>query len=401
MKNIVLVSGNRIAPATTGGQVRTIGIARALARIGHSVHIFSTAGRKEDYTNANVRSGTMEVALEPQLTESTCLGLTYGVLQSLARRLDYPRAWQYHLMARGLVPKRLKQALQKADIVLSDLPYCPPIPGPWADKPWYLISHNLEHKLLEQGSARQRRFAGWMREIEADAPRNYTDILACAEEDQVFFRAHDTRSGLKLPIVRCGVDPRLYTFSPQMRPQMRAQLGLTDADRVLVFSGSGYAPNVEALGELKEFCRTEAHFLADNRIRILVVGSVSRESSRDGALIVTGPVPEILPYFAAADAGLNPVTRGSGSNVKLFEYLAAKLPVISTQFGVRGTELKAFEDYLPYSRENLKDTLLRFIGGDREFWRARAQEVWTRHKHSCDIQDLINDAISELPPFAS
>ena len=40
---------------------------------------------------------------------------------------------------------------------------------------------------------------------------------------------------------------------------------------------------------------------------------------------MTGPVPEVLPYFAASDAGLNLVTRGSGSNVKLFEYLAAQI----------------------------------------------------------------------------
>src|SRR3984957_12696278 len=231
MKNIVLVSGNRIAPAATGGQVRSISIARALARIGHSVHIFSTAGRREDYRGANLRRGmTMENDLEPRLKESTHLGLTFGMTQALARRLHYPRVWQHHMLARGMVPKRLRQALQEADIVLSDLPYCPPIPGPWRGKPWYLISHNLEHKLLEQGSARQRRFANWMRGIEGAAPQTYTDILACAEEDRAFFQAHDIRSKLVLPIVRCGVDPLLYSFSPGMRPQMRARLGLSDAD---------------------------------------------------------------------------------------------------------------------------------------------------------------------------
>jgi hypothetical protein len=400
MKNIVLVSGNRIAPAATGGQVRSISIARALARIGHSVHIFSTAGRREDYRGANLRRGmTMESVIEPRLKESTHLGLTFGITQSLVRRLDYPRVWQHHMLSWGMVPKRLKQALREADIVLSDLPYCPPIPGPWREKPWYLISHNLEHKLLEQGSARQRRFADWMRDIEGAAPQTYTDILSCAEEDQAFFRAHDSRSRLRLPMVRCGVDPRLYSFSPEMRPQMRTKLGLTEEDRVLVFSGSGFAPNVEAFREIKEFCGTEAEFMARNRVYVLVVGSVSREAYRDGALIVTGPVPEVIPYFAAGDAGLNLVTRGSGSNVKLFEYLAARLPVISTAFGVRGTELTAFADYLPCTRNDLKEVILRFIGSDREFWRRKAQDVWNRHKRSCDIQELMNDAISVLPPF--
>src|SRR5262249_42208110 len=153
--------------------------------------------------------------------------------------------------------------------------------------------------------------------------------------------------------------------------------------------------------EIREFCQAEAEFLAHRRVYFLVVGSVCPEAHRDGALIVTGPVPEVLPYFAAADAGVNLVTRGSGSNVKLFEYLAAKLPVISTVFGVRGTELTASEDYLPCSRNDLREVIQHFIGGDRAFWRTKAQHVWDRHKYSCDIQSLVNDAISVLPAFES
>ncbi len=402
LKNIVLVSGNRIAPAATGGQVHTLSIARALARIGHSVHIFSTAGRREDYRRENLRRGTpMLRAIEARLQESTDLGLTFGIAQALARRLDYPRVWQYHMLANGRVPKSLAQALSQADIVMSDLPYCPRIPGPWRDKPWYLISHNLEHKLLEQGGARQRRFANWMHDVEAAAPQTYTDIFACAEEDRAFFRANASRSHLQLPIVRCGIDPQLYAVPVGMRDQTRAQMGLDEQDRVLVFSGSGFAPNVEALADIKDFCRAETEFMTRHRVYILVVGSVSSEPYREGCLIVTGPVPEVLPYFAAADAGLNMVTRGSGSNVKLFEYLASRLPVISTAFGVRGTELKAGADYLPCSRADLRDVIKRFMAEDRLFWRSRADEVWNRHQRSCDIQDLVNDAVSVLPAFNS
>jgi hypothetical protein len=402
MKKIVLVSGNRVAPAATGGQVRSLGIASALARLGHSVHIFSTAGRRKDYKAANLRRGmTMECAIEPRLKESTYLGLTFGIMQALGRRLDYPRVWQHHMLARGMVPRRLKQALGEADIVLSDLPYCPPIPGPWRNKPWYLISHNLEHKLLEQGSAREQRFADWMRGVEVCAPQTYTDILACAEDDRRFFQAHDARSKMTVPIVRCGVDPLLYSFSPETRLEMRAELGLIDEDRLLIFSASNFGPNYEALRDIKEFCLAEAEFLARSRVYIAVVGSVSSESYRHGALIVTGRVPEVLPYFAASDAGINLVTRGSGSNVKIFEYLAARLPVISTVIGVRGTKLTAFEDYLPCTRDDLREVIQSFIGSDRNFWRTRAEDVWNRHKHYCDIQRLVNDAISQLPAFAT
>jgi glycosyltransferase involved in cell wall biosynthesis len=400
MKKILILSGNRLAPAQTGGQVRSVSIARALARMGHEVQIFSIAGRKEDYRAAHLlRAETKHVEIEQRLSEDTHLGMILGLVQAIVRRLKFPRVWQYWFLRRGVIPRRLAAALDSADIVMSDLPYCPPVPGAWRSKPWFLISHNLEHKLLEQGGIRERQFAAWMRAVESAAPQTYTDIFACAEEDQTFFRAHDTSNKLAVPMIRCGVDPANYTAADDVRPRTRRELGLVDEDWVFLFSGSGFAPNVEAFGEIKEFCRREAAFLLQNRVHILVAGSVSSSSYREGSLIVTGRVPDVLPYFAAADAGLNMVTRGSGSNVKLFEYLAAKLPIISTPFGVRGTELNAAQDYLPCTRENLRDVIAMVTVQSRRYWREHAEAVWARHRSSCDIYALVGGAVGKLPVF--
>jgi len=177
-------------------------------------------------------------------------------------------------------------------------------------------------------------------------------------------------------------------------------LGLTEADRLLVFSGSGYAPNVEAAAALRLFCQQEASFLATEKVTILILGSVIPEPVREGAFVATGRVPEVAPYLAAADAGINAVTRGSGANVKLFEYLAARLPIISTEFGVRGTPLVAETDFLPFVQGQLRPAIARFLrGGDREHWLARATMVWERHRHSCDIQALVRDAVATMPEF--
>jgi len=400
VKEILIISGNRVAPAMTGGQVHSLSIARALARIGHTVRIYSLAGRFEDYAPRSLlRDRSPDNPLEERLSEETNLGLFFGVVQAVTRRLDYPRIWQHAFLSRGFIPHGLRTALRRADIVLSDLPYCAPVPGPWRIKPWFLISHNLEHKLLEQGGPRQQRYAEWMRRIESRAPREYVDIFACADEDRDFFRDHDDSRQLKLPLIRCGVDPRAYAGTREMREKIRSDLGLGPADWLVVFSGSGFAPNVDAFEALEGFCASEREFLARTRVHFLVVGSVAASASRNGNLIVTGSVPEILPYFAAADAGINLVTRGSGSNVKIFEYLAARLPVISTTFGVRGTELTPVTDYLPCTGVDLKEVVTRFIGDDRTYWRSYAEGVWARHKKTCDIQDLVESAIASIPAF--
>jgi glycosyltransferase involved in cell wall biosynthesis len=183
---------------------------------------------------------------------------------------------------------------------------------------------------------------------------------------------------------------------------MRAELGLAEADTLLVFSGSDFGPNMEALAALRTFARAEADFLAQARIHILAIGSVSSTAWREGALTATGRVPDVATYFAAADAGLNPITRGSGANVKLFEYLAARLPVISTQFGVRGTRLEPDTDFVLLDPQAPRAALERFVTQrNSEQWRAHAEEVWQRHRSYCDIEELVRDALGRLPQFAA
>ncbi len=402
-RRITIVSGLRVFPCHTGGHLRTGGIALALARLGYEVTLYSLAGRHSDYSlGALFRGGAHRRHIAPNLVEETNLGLGYGLAQTLARRAGYPRFWQYELMRRGLVPSRLKALLQNSDIVISDLPWCPPVPGPWQSKPWFLISHNLEHRLLEQEqvSARDRRFAAKMRQVEVNAPRLFRDIFVCAEEDRDFFRRHDATGRLQLPLIPCGVDPSAYRVAPGTRERVRAELSLSDADRVLVFAASRFGPNVEAFALLEEFCRAQHEFLTREHIRVLALGSIVESPRREGALIATGRVPEVAPYFAAADAGLNPVTRGSGANVKIFEYLAARLPVISTAFGVRGTPLRPESDFLPFDPQQPAQALQRFARERTPSqWRSFAESVWQRHHASCDINELVQHAVALRPEF--
>lgn len=398
MTRIVILSGFRIFPAGNGAQVRTSGIARALARMGYEVLIYSLAGRAEDYRHRG--AGYRVDEIEAGLTEETHLGLGFGIVQTVARRLNHPRYLQYWMLRAGMVPRRCAEALDEADAVVCDMTFVPVIRGRWNSKPWFLLSHNLESKLLEQEAPVRRRFAGWMHRVEAQAANRYREIFAVAEEDQAFFRAHDRSGKLAVPIITCAVDSRAYQAPVDARSKIRAQLQLGDEDWIIVFSGSAFGPNLEALERVRRIAREHSEFLALHRVYFLILGSMAPVASREGALICTGRVPEVVPYLAAADAGLNPITQGSGSNVKLFEYLATGLPVISTRFGVRGTPLEAGRDYLELDPLDFRGAIEQLVQvKDRRIWAQFAKDVWQRHRAHCDIGEVVRRVIRDTAQF--
>lgn len=383
---VLLLSGWRIFPEQTGGHLRTGSFAKALARLGHEVRIGSLAGRAADYKEGQTQ---LECMIEDGLREDVDLSLWFGLCQALARRLSLPRLWQYPLLKAGWIPDSLYESLLWADVIISDLPCLPPVKGPWDHKPWLLLSHNLEYQLLRQGTWLDRRlFAPLMLHLEKTALLRYDAVLACAHEDFSFFNLHNS---LNRPVhlIPNGIDAARYQPNRDQRALMRRELALEPNDRLILFSGSRYTPNLEALLELQTFAAREADFLRAHRIKFLILGSMS-SAMRSDVLIATGFVPSVQAYFHAADFAINPVQRGSGSNVKVFEYMAAHLPILSTEFGVRGTELVPGQDYMPFTMLDLKTQLQDFIySRDAEAWRAFAESVWQRYAARCDMTSIV------------
>ncbi len=386
IRKVLILSGLRLFPNQAGGHLRSGNFAKALARLGLDVCIYSLAGRKEDYGSG---LQLMQQNIEAGLVEEINLSLPLGLAQTMARRLGLPRLWQYPILASGLIPATLRERLHWADCVICDLPFVPPVPGPWRKKPWVLLSHNLDYRLLEQGGFRDKHlFAPILQQWEQTASKRYDGILACAAEDYEFFQAHN-REVKPIQLVPNGIDAAVYAPNAELRMQMRQELGFAPDDRVVLFSGSRYSPNIEAVAELQAFIEKHKGALKDASVKFLILGSVA-PASRSEHILATGFVDSVLPYFQAADFAINPVQRGSGSNVKIFEYLAARLPILSTDFGVRGSRLQAEEDYLPFDWNNLMPRLSGLsMERSREAWRIFGEEVWLRHAANSDMTEIV------------
>ena len=91
-------------------------------------------------------------------------------------------------------------------------------------------------------------------------------------------------------------------------------------------------------------------------------------------VVFTGQVIERVKrtLLGAADVALNPVLQGSGTNLKVIEYLAAGVPVVSTAFGIRGLEAGNGRHLLVAEPHEMVDAIGRVLS-DREGAEARAR----------------------------
>src|SRR5439155_21894158 len=67
--------------------------------------------------------------------------------------------------------------------------------------------------------------------------------------------------------------------------------------------------------------------------------SILELARRDPHLVVTGTVPDIRPYLWGASVSIVPLRIGGGTRLKIYESMAANVPVVSTSVGAEGLDV--------------------------------------------------------------
>ena len=58
--------------------------------------------------------------------------------------------------------------------------------------------------------------------------------------------------------------------------------------------------------------------------------SMNAAAERDARIVVTGLVPDVVPFFAVGTVMAVPLFLGGGTRLKILEGFAAKVPVVTT-----------------------------------------------------------------------
>jgi polysaccharide biosynthesis protein PslH len=166
--------------------------------------------------------------------------------------------------------------------------------------------------------------------FERETCRAARHVIAVSSEDARLMRE---MFGLdEVSAVPTGVDVERFTPSEE-------------GDRAgLVFVGSmDWLPNIDAM---RFFCE-EVLPLIRRKIpgcSLSIVGrtptrEISALAERDPLIRVTGTVPDVRPYLWSAALSIVPLRIGGGTRLKIFEAMAARLPVVSTTIGAEGLDV--------------------------------------------------------------
>lgn len=319
-------------PAGNGGESRLFHFYRALSRWHHVTLLTSThPGTTEELVSHGLNF------IERRIPKDEYFIRQYARLEASGSGGDLSGP---ALAACAGYPTLLHQAYlqeyEQADLIIHDFPFTAgyDLFAGLDSKPRIYNAHNCEAQLYRQlhPEARSKPLHQLVEEVELQMLRMADQVLYCSEDDLLAFRRMaPTARFLGFPAPHgmqalAGSAPRPVASRPRA-----------------VFMGSGHPPNAEA-----------AQFIAGElavqmpEVDFDVIGNCLAPGRYPPNVHRHGRVSEATKerLFGGATLALNPMTGGSGANVKVLDYFAHGLPVLSTEFGMRGIQAVAGEHYL-------------------------------------------------------
>ncbi len=201
--------------------------------------------------------------------------------------------------------------------------------------------------------------------VEGAAVREAAAITACSEPDAEGLAQRYGRDLDAFTVIPNGTIVPATVPTPAERAALRERWlaryrllgpGGRPPTHLAVFFGSWHPPNLDAVALLADVAA------ALPRLLIISAGShglAFTERVVPPNLVFAGMVSDRAKakLLAAADVALNPMRTGSGTNLKLIEYLAAGVPVVSTGFGVRGVDVADGRHLLVADPEHFADAV--------------------------------------------
>lgn len=252
--------------------------------------------------------------------------------------------------------QKLSRLCKEADIVVVSHPWVYPYVKneiKIIEKKPLLVydSHNLEYNIKKEilnSTIMGRYLINTVHRVEKELSNDSDLIFVCSGEDSRAFSEIYGINNKKILLVPNGAPVGSVTpISSHEKESLKAHLGFEGKVTAVFLASGGYKPNDDAA---EYICKELAPSLKG--ITFVLVGSVCDtlkseiKNSLGENVTLMGVVSseDKTKILLSSDIALNPVTQGSGTNVKVFDYLAAGLNVITTPVGSRGISFTNLEN---------------------------------------------------------
>ena len=343
---VVALTTFRVADRGHGGQLRSFHLYGALARHADVEIVSLTDGGEAGSTE--LAPGLVETAVpvsDAQRQAAEAMSLAVGLPVS-----DLAAGSEIELTPAYL--RRLRAATRHADVVILAEPYLhPALAAAEVDLPFVYDAFNVEADL--KGDILPTTRAGrtvheQVVALEARVSAEAAAITACSAIDARALAAAGHRPTTDVTVVPNGTDTRAHAGPDPERRRRRGEAWLAryrsidprarDLEAIAVFVGSWHPPNLDAAEQVIRAApyAPEVLFVLGGRH-----GDAFAGRRLPPNVVFTGVIPTSAKdtLLDAAHVAINPVRLGSGTNLKIIEYLAAGIPVASTAFGVRGLDI--------------------------------------------------------------
>ncbi|MCF7785106.1 MAG: glycosyltransferase family 4 protein [Prosthecobacter sp.] len=344
---ILWIKTSPLHPLTRGGDLRTFHLLRHLHQRHEVTFVGMTAdaGQVAGAQQAGEFSTQAVWAHEPrtslQLAKWKFLA---GALFNLTSSLPYAVARFRSNQLRRLLTAKLKE--ERFDVVVADFLF-PAASLPWELKaaskcPWVLFQHNVESMIWRRRAEGKTGAAALyyqgqrdrMLRFERQASRRFDGVLAVSEEDARIFKEEMQLSNV-LGVVPTGVDLDYFQSVPRSASAVPTVVFMGSMDWYANVDGVKWF--VEAVWPLVQRQMPQARFVVVGRKpppEILALATSGRN------IEVTGTVPDVRPFLRGADVIVVPLRIGGGTRLKIYEAMAAEVPVVSTRIGAEGLSVE-------------------------------------------------------------
>jgi glycosyltransferase involved in cell wall biosynthesis len=336
-KKITVAVTFPVFPPRGGGQSRVFHLYRQIAR-DFDVDLVTFTNSGEQNFTAEIAEGVREVRIPKSAEHQRQEWET-------ERLVSVPVGDMTMIQLYRLTPEyldALRMSVAEADFVVASHPYLFDAIREVSDKPVWYEAHNVEIELKRHilpDNETGRSLLATTARIERECCEQSTLIMVCSHEDAEALKRLYAVDLSKVIEVPNGVDLETVHFvPPRIRSATKKRLGMEDNFTAL-FMGSWHGPNLDAARKIFRF----AEHLPD--VNFLIVGSACLALSEDkkphnvGCMgVVDDETKDVI--LGVVDVALNPMESGSGTNLKMLDYCAAGIPVISTPHGARGLGLR-------------------------------------------------------------